>query len=388
MDQFIRTLPVIPTLEELCSDAFLRPVPATWWCVVVDVRGSTGLIAEGRYRDVNFVGASSIAAVRNAAVSPRVPFVFGGDGATFLVSDRDRVPVGRALLGVVESVRLAYQMDLHVGMVPVSELRAMGTDVSLGRYRVSEHYDQMVLSGTGIARAERAVKDPGDSLVYRMDDLDASDPDFSGIRCGWKRVPATKGEVVSLVARAPDAEEYRRLIAHISLVYGAETDRHPLPAERLKPSFDTGLISRLVPRARPNGHPAAWRQAVRTALILMQQSMMHILLFLRRTAGMASPLAALPELVTACSDVCKFDGTLRMVFSGSPQQRLQLVAYLRERERSGQLCYGLHVSDAAIVTCLVEKMFGDQVHFVDGAQGGYAVAAQQFKTCVSRSEAA
>jgi len=388
MEQFLRTLPLIPTLEDLCSDAFLRLVPDAWWCVVVDIRGSTAWIEQGRYRDVNFVGASSIAAVRNAAISPHVPFVFGGDGATFLVSERDREPVGRALLGVMETVRNTYQMDLHAGMVQVSELRALGTDVRIGRYRVSGQYDQMVLSGTGIARAEQAVKDASDPVVYRMEGLPASEPDFTGIRCGWDRVPATKGEVVSLVARAPDAEEYRRLIAHIALVYGAENDRHPLSARYLKPSFDADLLARIVTNTGSDGRAGRWHGRARTVVILLQQTMMYVMLVLRRVLGLPSPIAKLPELVTSCSDVCKFDGTLRMVFSGSPQQRLQLVAYLRERENRGVLCYGLHVSDAAIVTCLVEKMFGDQVHFVDGAQGGYAMAAKQFKSCISRSAAA
>lgn len=388
MEQFLSSLPAIPALEDLCSGAYLRPVPPDWWCVVVDIRGSTAWIEQGRYRDVNFVGASSVAAVRNAAISPHVPFVFGGDGATFLVSEQDRVPVGRALRGLVDTVRNAYQMELHIGMIQVSQLRSLGTDVYVGRYRVSENYDQSVLSGTGIIRAELSVKNAGDPHVYRLEDLAPAEPDFTGIRCGWKRVSAPKGEVVSLVVRAPDAKEYRRLIAHVSLVYGTEQERHPLPAEHLRPSFDTGSVTQLTTNMGSDRQAAAWQRFLRASAILLQQTMIHVALFLRRALGLQTPMARLPDLVAACSDVCKFDGTLRMVFCGTPQQRLQLLAYLRGKEHSGALCYGLHVSDAAIVTCLMENMHGEQVHFVDGAQGGYAVAARRFKTCLSRYLAA
>jgi hypothetical protein len=41
--------------------------------------------------------------------------------------------------------------------------------------------------------------------------------------------------------------------------------------------------------------------------------------------------------------------------------------------------YGVHVSRHALMTCLVFDRFGKQVHFVDGANGGYALAAKQLK---------
>ena len=43
------------------------------------------------------------------------------------------------------------------------------------------------------------------------------------------------------------------------------------------------------------------------------------------------------------------------------------------------MAWGLHVSDRAVMTCLVYERMGQQVHFVDGAGGGDTAAAGPFK---------
>lgn len=53
--------------------------------MVTDVRGSTGAIEDGRYRDVDALGVASIIALCNALPELDLPYVFGGDGATLLV---------------------------------------------------------------------------------------------------------------------------------------------------------------------------------------------------------------------------------------------------------------------------------------------------------------
>ena len=45
--------------------------------------------------------------------------------------------------------------------------------------------------------------------------------------------------------------------------------------------------------------------------------------------------------------------------------------------RAGRLAYGLHRSSAALITCLVRSYAGQHLHFVDGADGGYALAARE-----------
>ncbi|MCJ2541500.1 DUF3095 family protein [Synechococcus bigranulatus str. 'Rupite'] len=57
-----------------------------------------------------------------------------------------------------------------------------------------------------------------------------------------------------------------------------------------------------------------------------------------------------------------------------------MTQYLETRFRQGELAYGIHISDRALLTCLVFERDGRQVHFVDGADGGYALAARDLKT--------
>ncbi|MGV0025018.1 DUF3095 family protein [Phormidesmis priestleyi] len=87
-------------------------------------------------------------------------------------------------------------------------------------------------------------------------------------------------------------------------------------------------------------------------------------------------------IVAAATDYRKFDDMLRMVICGNAQQRQQLTNYLEQKARSSQLVYGLHVSDRSLLTCLVYERNGRQVHFVDGADGGYALAAKAMKARV------
>jgi hypothetical protein len=94
------------------------------------------------------------------------------------------------------------------------------------------------------------------------------------------------------------------------------------------------------------------------------------------------------EKLVATSDFRKYDDTLRMVIAGTAAQRADLTSYLEEEYRAGRLAYGVHVTDRALVTCVVFERMGRQVHFVDGADGGYAMAARKLKKRLRAVQAA
>jgi len=67
------------------------------------------------------------------------------------------------------------------------------------------------------------------------------------------------------------------------------------------------------------------------------------------------------------------------VISGSAEQRKKLSIYLEQRLQNGECVYGIHASDSALVTCMINNRSGEHFHFVDGSNGGYAMAALQMK---------
>ena len=85
------------------------------------------------------------------------------------------------------------------------------------------------------------------------------------------------------------------------------------------------------------------------------------------------------------SDFRKFDGMLRMVMDGSERQSEQLQDFLEQEYLDQRLVYGIHKSREALVTCIVQSYTGNHLHFVDGSDGGYALAARQLKQRLSEA---
>ncbi|MCB0290157.1 MAG: DUF3095 family protein, partial [Calditrichaeota bacterium] len=75
----------------------------------------------------------------------------------------------------------------------------------------------------------------------------------------------------------------------------------------------------------------------------------------------------------------KFDGLLRMVISGTQSQRGDLLSVLRQFQQQGKIAFGIHTSSTALVTCVISDYKTDHVHFLDGSNGGYALAAVELK---------
>ncbi|MEL6333857.1 MAG: DUF3095 family protein, partial [Cyanobacteria bacterium J06626_26] len=88
------------------------------------------------------------------------------------------------------------------------------------------------------------------------------------------------------------------------------------------------------------------------------------------------------DLCTA-SDYQKIDDALRMVISGTSSQTNKLETFLEQQRQDGTLIYGMHVSDRALMTCMFMGRRDHHIHFIDGADGGYALAARNLKGSVT-----
>ena len=82
----------------------------------------------------------------------------------------------------------------------------------------------------------------------------------------------------------------------------------------------------------------------------------------------------------ANTDFRKFDDMLRMTVDCGPDVVAEAKALLKEARQRGVLAYGLWEQPAALMTCIVPSpLTHDHMHFLDGAEGGYAHAALQLK---------
>jgi hypothetical protein len=82
--------------------------------------------------------------------------------------------------------------------------------------------------------------------------------------------------------------------------------------------------------------------------------------------------------VSGNSDFRKFDDGLKMTIDVDAVHLARIEMLLKQAQQEGVARYGLHRQSSALMTCFVPTPLSrDHMHFIDGAAGGYAVAASQ-----------
>ena len=380
---FYRDLPVLESFAEAIETARHTAVPGDWWIVIADVVGSTKAIEAGAYKKVNTVGVACIAAVANVDRDVDVPFVFGGDGATFAVPDTLRERVLAALREAQRLARESFDLALRVGLVRVADLLDDGLAVRLAKLRLSPNITQPTFSGSGWDEAERRVKDPSAKGVLRVQEDDGPrEGSFEGFECRWQGVPSFHDHKLALLVAAvsDDADvnlvTYRSVSDKIAQIYGDISSYHPLRADRMRLSFNPRELGHEW-RVR-SGRLGLWGR-LNYFIRMVVLNLAGAYLFARKRDTKAVRWSHYIDEMVENSDVRKFDGVLRMVIDGSEKQYRDLHDYLEGQRELRRLVYGMHKSSEALLTCIVFSYNGNHVHFVDGSDGGYAMAARGLK---------
>lgn len=383
VDDFYSRIPTIHHLIEVTNAQRFTPVPQDWWIVITDIVESTKAIEAGQYKEVNLVGACSIAAILNIAGRLELPFVFGGDGAAILIPPTLLSPTKDALLATQHVAQAEFNLALRIGVVPVSTVMEAGFEINIAKLKISDFYDQPVFIGGGLTYATELVKDRRLPNPYHVKRRQRTPPaDFSGLECRWEDIQPRHQEVVSLhvlaIASTPTHinQTYRDVLEKIQEIYGTSEDFHPIVPHRLKLSFRQRQLA-LETKIRVGSE-----KLLNRFFYLWKIRIENLLgsLFIRfRVVIDGFNWELYPKIVAAATDYQKFDDALRMIISGSFNQSKALRAYLDQRYIAGDLVYGHHISERVLMTCLIFERNGRQVHFIDGAGGGFTLAAKALK---------
>ena len=382
---FYAGLPLHAEFNAITRPESFAPLPADWHVATCDVRNSTIAVQAGNYKHVNTVGASAVTAMLNAAGDLEIPFIFEGDGSAFCVPPGLLDDAKAALAKTQEMAHKSFGLELRVATVPVARIREAGLDILVARVRVSENYIQAAFAGGGMGYADRYMKDPATAPLCEVKPGSvAPRGSLEGLECRWQDIPSRHGETVSLMVRALDGDParaaalYRDVIARVREVYGGDDACHPLtpPLATLVPSLSARQLGNEVGvRAADRGPFGKWLWLMRARwFVVLGWFLMKFGIHTEETDW-----SAYKETLLRNSDVRKFNDIFRQILSGTAAQREALDAWLAERYAARALVYGLHVTDRALMTCLVFSYSGRHLHFIDGADGGLFLAAKEFK---------
>jgi hypothetical protein len=368
------TVPVLDRFAQVVDAANYASLPDEWFLGVSDVVNSTSAISSGRYKAVNLAGAATISAVSNALQGDLPFFVFGGDGARFAVAPEQAANAKDALSRVAGWAKRDVGLELRVGMVGVGEIRAAGFDVSAAFWRASENVHYAMFTGGGFDWAEDELKS---GRLAIGDGVDDREPDLTGLSCQWGPIRSSQGRIVSLIVkRAPNASRSQFSDAVRNVVAFLEGADAASPVADSGPNVRWPSESLVLQAAVVQGERSLWRRWLRVVVPTM---LFWVIFKLGIRLGRFDPKRYRRE-IAANTDFRKFDDALMMTVDCDLETISQLRMLLNAAVDEGAIRYGLHVQNEALMTCVVPSLLDSgHMHFIDGADGGYAIAARQLR---------
>ncbi len=372
---FYDSLPKYTDFADLSDAGNYAPLPDDWWVGTSDVKGSTEAVQKGNYKTVNMVGAAVISAQINTHRGVSFPYIFGGDGASFAVPPSWKDRAAEELAAVKLWAFEEFGIELRVGMVPVSKIRAAGFDVKVGRFQASEGVDYAMFFGGGLNWAEMQMK-AGNHPVPAADK--GAMPDLTGLSCRWSNMPSKNGVILSMIVVPqhdvpwPRFTEFAaRVLDRISLL---EANGHPAGSQPPGISWPPpGATLEAHAQRRQGSLGKARRKA------LFESFIAWVLIKTGLTIG-GFDARRYRRMVGENADFRKFEDGLKMTLDCDSATEADLRSLLEEGARDGIIQFGVHTQSEAMLTCIVPSIMEDNhVHFVDGASGGYTAASQFLK---------
>lgn len=376
MKNFYQKLESFEDFTDLTSDLHFVRVPDDWWVIVVDIKDSTPAIDEGRYKDVNILGAAAIALIHEKLEHDSFPFAFGGDGATMVVPS-DKLEVVEHQLSALRSLALNnFQLTMRCGAVPVSSL-GQGVSVEVAKHRIAGNRCLAVFRGGGTTRAEEMIKEPESRYVFE-DERDAS-VHLGALSCRWHPIPPRRDHSLTLLIKSRAGDDvYGRILERLAEIYGGNLDH----ADPIQSDLAQYRTIRQCIDDEIRYHRSAWSLAFVWRVV---EITLAVLIFKH---GMPAPFNTKKYALSMGrhSDYRKFDDMLRMVIDCSEEQLIQIRNLLEALHQSGEIYFGMHLAKQTLMTCLFHGAEeGKHIHFIDGGDGGYTMAAKYLKNQMQQS---
>jgi hypothetical protein len=378
---FYQALVPFVSFDDVVRRDRYRPLPNDWIIAVTDVSHSTEAIEQGRYREVNTVGAAVLAAVSNALPELQFPSTFGGDGASFAAPGAYSSIIQDTLAKTAAWAEDALGLTLRIAVIPIADIRAQHLDVLVARFAPSSNVTYATFAGGGLAWAERKLKQGAYTFPRAPIGVTA---DLTGLSCRFAPIKTKNGVILSLiVVPRDDPASFEELIHELlRTLRSAEPGRlHPLPTEGPLPARTGDHLDHAIKKGSREMPFAAWAAKCLRAILARVGTLLGI------PVGSFHEARFRQELVEN-TDYRKFDDGLRMTVDCSSSLADLIDARLEEAQRRGACFFGTHRQLAANLTCFVPSPTqADHVHFVDGASGGYAFAAANLKRTVASNRA-
>ena len=367
---FYKNICAFADIKNILNSENYQKLPVNWFIVMTDIRGSTKAIEEGRYKDVNVVGVSSIIAAKNACGETDIPFIFGGDGATLFIPPEKIEVVKGALAATKKKSREDFNLELRVSIIPAVEIYKRNAEILIARMKLSSTAHIAMAKGAGIAVAEDLTK-KSDAFELAAD-TDAALDVHKGLECRWNPIRSDKGEILTVIIQEVKSASgiYSKVLADIT---AAVPELSLLNPEKFTFSWPPKYLYKEISMK----YDAPMRY-VHYVLAALWVGVLAAFIVLKRDNQNSSVSRYIGEQSTN-TDFIKFDDTLRMVIDVSLEQKNSILKILEALQIRGEIYYGTHSSREALMTCFVQTN-RDHVHFVDGGSGGYALAAKQLKS--------
>lgn len=369
---FYSELKPFSDFQQLPDDSIFQPVPSTWFVVIADVEGSTTEVTTGRYEVVNTAGAGAIAIVQSVFKKDLMAFVFGGDGATFLIPPHRIDEVKLALSNYKRFCLAQFGLKLRIGVVGVSEIIGSGQKIEAAKFSGAGGKCTVFLRGGGIMWADYTIKSSPRKycLPERNDGIEMP---LSSLSCRWKPLPSGKGKILTILAQPrlfDNTKVFESLLAQFQAILGGSLETsNPVQEDGLRYQGFWATLKLEFPFVASKFSGAFLKRFFE--ILLCQWAF-------RLKLPVPFEAESYVKQMSKHSDYRKYDDMLRLVLDCTPKEIDDIHSCLQSAFERGDIFFGTYESSHALMTCLLENLSeGGHIHLIDGSNGGYTMAAKK-----------